>query len=263
MEKREFAQRGGTDETLEIDLLELLRLLQQHLLWIVLFLLIGAVAAGLATRYLITPLYVATSKLYIVSASNDSVVNLSDLQVGASLTHDYEELVLGRPMLESVIANLELEGMSVSQVSGMVRVSNPSNTRILNITVTSPDPMQAMEIANEMARLAIEWLPEVMKSNEPTLAEDAVLPVSPSSPSMARNVAIGAMASAALYCAFIIVQYLMNDSIRNSEDFERFFGFAPLASVPEDASVTMEKSGGRRRKAPFGKRERKGTREEA
>ena len=84
-----------SNETLvneEIDLLELFYLFRQKLLWILAALVIGGLGVGAFTYFFITPTYEATAKLYIVSASNDSVVNLSDLQIGTSLTADYQEL---------------------------------------------------------------------------------------------------------------------------------------------------------------------------
>ena len=89
----------------QVDLVDLFYLLWGHI-WVILgCLAAGAAAALLITRFFITPLYEATSSLYVVSASNNSVVNLTDLQIGAQLTADYQELLLSRPLLEDVIQN--------------------------------------------------------------------------------------------------------------------------------------------------------------
>ena len=88
--------------------MELFYLLWGHAWQIILCLILGAGLALGYTKLLVTPLYQATSSIYIVSASNNSVVNLTDLQIGAQLTADYQELILSRPLLEDVIENLEL-----------------------------------------------------------------------------------------------------------------------------------------------------------
>ena len=78
MDQEKVTQSGE----MEIDLLELLHLLRQKI-WIVLAaLLAGGILTGAATYFLIKPTYEASALLYVVSASNDSVVNLSDLQIG-------------------------------------------------------------------------------------------------------------------------------------------------------------------------------------
>ena len=102
----QIGQRPGAED--EIDLVELFYLLWGHAWQIILCLVVGAGIAFGVTKFLITPKYEATSSIYIVSASNNSVVNLTDLQIGAQLTADYQELILSRPLLEDVIRNLEL-----------------------------------------------------------------------------------------------------------------------------------------------------------
>ena len=88
----QIVQRPGAED--EIDLVELFYLLWGHAWQIALCLFVGAGIAFGVTKFLITPKYEATSSIYIVSASNNSVVNLSDLQIGAQLTADYQELIL-------------------------------------------------------------------------------------------------------------------------------------------------------------------------
>lgn len=88
-----------------IDLVELFYVMWGHAWQIILCLVAGAAIAFGVTRFLITPMYQATSSIYIVSASNNSVVDLTDLQIGAQLTADYQELLLSRPLPEDVIQN--------------------------------------------------------------------------------------------------------------------------------------------------------------
>ena len=86
----QIVQRPEAED--EIDLVELFYLLWGHAWQIALCLLVGAGIAFGVTKFLITPKYEATSSIYVVSASNNSVVNLTDLQIGAQLTADYQEL---------------------------------------------------------------------------------------------------------------------------------------------------------------------------
>ena len=216
-----------------IDLSEIYFLFRQRIKWITAALVAGAIIAALVTCFFITPLYQSTASLYVVSASNDSVVDLSDLQIGASLTADYEILLLSRPMMESVIQNLALEDTTAQTLRRQITISNPADTRILQITVEDKDPELAAQIANEMAELGITWLPAVMDSSAPNIAEDAVIPNKPSSPSLFKNTLIGALAALLLYSAIVLIRYLMNDTIRSSDELERYFGLVPLAVVPE------------------------------
>ena len=222
-----------TDE-MEIDLRELFYLFRQKLLIIIAAFVVGGMLAGAATYFLIKPTYKASSLLYVVSASNNSVVNLADLQIGTNLTADYEELLLSRPMMESVIKNLKLESVSVNGLRGMLSITNKSGTRILQISATTGDPKLSADIANEVADLAITWLPAVMECNEPHVAEEAVAPTHRAGPSYVRNTVIGALVLALLVYGVYVVRYLYDDSIRTEEDMEKYFGVIPLAIIPEE-----------------------------
>ena len=224
------------EEELTIDLYDLFYLFRQNLPGILISMVLGGLLVGMFTYFFIAPKYKATAKLYIVSSSSDSVLNLSDLQIGTSLTADYEELVLSRPMLESVIENLSLE-KDVDGLKGMITISNPNNTRILDITATSTDPVEARDIANEMAWLAVDWLPEMMNSNTPSMPEEAVLPEKKASPSYVVNTLVGALVCMALYYGIAVLRYLQDDSIRTAGDLERYFDITPLTTIPEEKGV--------------------------
>lgn len=224
---RNFQQEEDT-----IDLVEIYFLFRQRIKQMILAVLLGVILAGVITKFLITPMYQATASLYVVSAS-DSVVDLSDLQLGSSLTADYEILLTGRPMMESVIQNLSLQEITVQDLREQIEISNPADTRILQITVTNKSPEMASKIANEVASLGVTWLPEVMGTEAPNVAEDAVVPQNPSSPSLIKNAALGGMLMLVLYCGIVVVKFLMNDTIRSAEEFERYFNIVPLAVIPE------------------------------
>ena len=220
----------------EVDLVDLFYLLWGHI-WVILgCLAAGAAAALLITRFFITPLYEATSSLYVVSASNNSVVNLTDLQIGSQLTADYQELMRSRPLLEDVISRLSLEGMTVQDLEKSIRITNTSDTRILKVTASSPDPRQAADIANELVSLARVYLPQIMETQEPNLVEEAVVPTRKASPSYLYNLVLGGILGAALCCGVLVGRRMLNDTLVTPEDMARCFGVEPLATIPEAGS---------------------------
>lgn len=226
------SQSAAARTTTEIDLVEVFYLFWGHLWQIIACLVAGAGIAFAVTYFLITPQYQATARIYIVSASNDSVVNLSDLQVGAQLTADYQELLLSRPLLQDVIGNLGLP-MDYKQLEQMVSITNTSDTRILKIVVTSPEPQQAADIANELVTQASVYLPQIMETDPPNLVESAIVPTGKSSPSYSRNTVLGALLGAVLCCGVLLVRYLMNDTFVTPDDIAKYFGIQPLATIPE------------------------------
>ena len=232
-------KRAISEEPEEIDLLEIFFLFRQKLKFIILLAVLGAAIAGCYSKFFITPTYTATAKIYMVSASRDSVVNLSDLQLGSNLAYDYKELILSRPMLESVVQNLNLS-VSPASLRKHTNIITSESSRILNINVTSPNPQLSANIANEFARQAVSWLPSVMETNAPNIAEEAIPPAHKSAPNNTRNALLGGLICAIVYFGFCVIRYLLDDTVKSAEDMERYFGIMPLASIPEEAEITYE-----------------------
>ena len=84
-DKKRMEAQQTVSESTEIDLVELMYRLLEKWAIIVLSCILGAVIACAYTLFMVTPQYTATSKLYVVN-SNDSAINLSDLQIGSYLT---------------------------------------------------------------------------------------------------------------------------------------------------------------------------------
>jgi capsular polysaccharide biosynthesis protein len=228
----DIGARENTDAEMEIDLLELLAYYRERIVWIILGFLAGAVIAGLITYYLITPDYTATSKMYMVSSSSQSVVDLTDLNIGQSLSKDYVELLKTRPIIESVIEEQGLD-YDYAQLLSMLSMSTLSDTRIIAIRATSKDPEEAMNIANALADKGVKELPKLMETPQPHIAEYAIIPVNPSSPSFSRNTMIGALIGMIIVLGIFTIRFMLDDTFKTAEDIEKEFGVIPLTVIPE------------------------------
>ena len=184
-----------------IDLLELFMGLLAHWTLIAATAVVGAVLMALYTFFLVTPMYKATATIYVVSR-NDSVLNFSDLQVGSELTSDYIKVFEMWEVHEKVISNLDLD-YTYTDMASMLSVTNTSDTRMLDITVTNPDPEEAAAIANEYADVGAKYISEKMKTDEPTLMSSARVPENPFSPNKAKNILLGFVVGFVLACAVV------------------------------------------------------------
>ena len=137
-------------------------------------------------------------------------------------------------MIENLeLTNAEGEPMSTNALKNMIAISNTADTRILKVTVTSSDPQESADIANELIDQACIYLPQIMETEEPNLVEEAIPPTQKSSPSTARNVLIGGLLGACLACGVLVVRYLMNDTFVTPDDVAKYLGVQPLAVIPE------------------------------
>ena len=233
-----FADR--TEEETEIDLIDLAWALLDKIHYIVLCFLIGAVIMNAYSYVLVRPTYKSTAKMYVVSASKNSVVDLDALNIGTSLTADYEQLMLSYPVLEQVINKLNLD-MDSDTLAKMITLENPTDTRILNINVVSTDPKNARDIANTLMDVSVDYLPKTMSTNAPNVAQKAKLADHKDGPSYTKYTMIGALAGAFLYCMYLVVKYLMDDTIHTADDMEKYFDIVPLAVIPDVSELATEK----------------------
>lgn len=224
------AQRAAEQDEDTIDLLELALGLLEHWKLIAVTAVTGAVLMALYTFFLVTPMYKATATIYVVSR-NDSVLNFSDLQVGSELTSDYIKVFEMWEVHEKVISNLNLD-YTYTNMASMLSVTNTSDTRMLDITVTNPDPEEAAAIANEYADVGAKYISEKMKTDEPTLMSSARVPENPFSPNKAKNILLGFVVGFVLACGVVVVRILLDDTYKTAEDIRKYAGLVVLASVP-------------------------------
>ncbi len=224
------ANAQNTNALNKIDLVELFYRLIEKIKWIIAAAVIGALLAYFYTIYGITPMYTTTSKLYVVN-TNDAAINISDLQLGSYLTSDYKEVFKIWHVHEMVIEKLGLP-YSYKQLSNMLTITNPNDSRILYITINAPDPDEAKSIADTYAQVAREFIAKAMESEEPNVIEEALRPTSPSSPSKSRNVLQGFLMGIVLSCVVITMKFMTDDRIRNSEEVSRYLDLTTLGMLP-------------------------------
>ena len=141
------------------------------------------------------------------------------------------EIVTTRGVVNKVIDNLGLD-LDYEEMLDKIAVENPADTRIMEISVSDPDPEEAMEITQELAEVTADTVSSKMDVKAPTIIEDAYLADEPDSPSMLRNVAIGGLLGLILSAGAFIIQFIMNDTIRREDDIEKYLGINTLAKLP-------------------------------
>lgn len=135
-------------------------------------------------------------------------------------------------MLELVIRELQLTDMDYEKMLKKVSVSTPTDTRILAITVEDTNPLRAMEIANSIREAAAEHIKNVMDIEAVNVVDTANLPTERSGPSVVKWTAIGGLIGIFLVMAVLVIWYLMDDTIKTSDDVEKYLGLSTLALIP-------------------------------
>ncbi len=241
-------ENKNNNDVIEIDLLEIMGLLLSRWLLIMLVGITTALIGFAISFFVIAPTYESTTKIYILNKNESQNVTYSDMQLGTQLTKDYSELINSRYVLEEVIQKLRLN-LDYQGLKEKVSVSSPTDTRIVAITVTDKDPVEAMNIANAIRESASNHIGNVMDIDAVDVVESANMPTKKAGPSYLKWTVISGMLGVLLVCAMILIKYLLDDTIKTSEDVERYLGLSTLAIIPVIETETDSKKKRKKRKA--------------
>ena len=184
-------KRNAQNDVITIDLVQLFYELRRHIALLILTTVIGGGLGFAISRFVLTPTYTSTSMIYVMSKET-TLTSLADLQIGSQLTQDYKVLVTSRTVMEDVIQKLGLK-YDYATLRRKVTLDNPSNTRILNISVLDTDPKMAKQLTDAVADSASSYIADIMEQDPPKIIEYGEIPLRKTGPKTGRNTAIAAL----------------------------------------------------------------------
>ena len=233
MQAEEMAENWNRadDDEIEIDLKQLFFEFKNKILIILLAGVLCAGIAGVFSKVVMQPVYTSTSVLYVLTKET-TLTSLADLQIGSQLTQDYKELIMSRSVMEQVVDNLGLN-MDYTELQGKISIDNPTDTRILKISVDDSDPVMAKTITDEVASCSSEFIADIMEMDPPKIFETGEIPIYKTSPHVGRNTVIGGLLGMLAVMGLITLNVVMNDSVNTEDDVLKYLGLPVLAVVPE------------------------------
>ena len=129
-----------------------------------------------------------------------------------------------------------------------ISIENPSDSRILEISVQNTDPEQAKKIVDEIANVASNYIGDKMEVIPPKIIEIGKIPAVQSSPSMKKNVVMGFILGVVAAAAIVVVITIMDDTLKSEDDIAKYLGISVLAVVPDRKDYVHYKGKKRRKK---------------
>ena len=232
---------------IEIDLLELCRVLL-HGWWIIL--LTAIVCGGLAlgyTVFMVDPLYRSSALMYVnnsdISVGSTSFsISSSDLTAAQKLVDTYVVILKSRTALDEVKEQAELD-YSYEELKNMISAAAVNSTEVFEIKVTSKDPQEAEKIANTIARILPDKISDIVVGSDVRIVDYAVVPSHRFSPSYTKNTAIGILIGLVLSAGLIIMLYLLDENIRSEDYLTQNYPDIPLLAVIPDMTSSRHSGG--------------------
>lgn len=223
----------------EEDTISITRLLQavwKRILWVIAAVVIAVAASAIITQFFITPQYQASCWLFVNTFSSDSSytqnqISATQLQAATQLANTYIQMLRSETVLNDVSG--ELGGVySAQELSQMISASAITDTQILVITVTHPDPEQAAQIANAVAQVAPASIQSFVEGSSVTVPQYASVPTAPSSPSMSRNLMIGFLVGLVVGVGAALVAYFLDTRVTQQDNLSEIYGYPLLGIIP-------------------------------
>ena len=118
--------------------------------WLLVLLPLAAIVSGVAVTQQIPPVYESDVSVLVRTAQPISSLDPGTAAVSAEqVSRTYAQLMTQRPLLEKVVADLQLQILP-DQLEKSVKVVPLANTTVLKVTVQDANPRLAKDIANKL-----------------------------------------------------------------------------------------------------------------
>ena len=238
----------------EFDLMQMFRYLLRRIWIVVLATAIVATAGYIYTKRNTVPVYTAECLVFVYQNSSASTSNTSsgpltynDFVISMWLTNDCKAVLGGHKVTNKVVEELNLN-MSPGSIGKNVVVTSQEESRILKLSYTDTNPKRAAAILNKLCEVAAPEIKTTLKITEFTQLDQAEVPTTPSKTNIARDTILAAAIGFVLSAAVLVVLFLLDDTIRNEDDVDRFLGLSTLTTIPISVDLSIDRKVSSKRK---------------
>lgn len=230
-------QTNRRDEFIEIDLKRLADAVVNKGWRIGIIAIICAILTLMGTIFFITPKYEASAMFYVnnsdISVGGASLsLSASDISASRGLVDTYIVILNTRETMNDVIDYAGVD-LSYKQIKEMVEAESVEKTEVFRVTVTSPNPNEAEQIANAIAYILPKRISSIVEGTSAKIVDSAVVPSSPSSPSYTASTVAGFLLGLMVSVVVVVLREAFDITIRTEEDITSVCKHPVLAAVPD------------------------------
>lgn len=192
------------------------------------------------TLNFMTPMYTSHAKILVLSKQTGNQLTSTDFSISTYLSNDFAEIIIDNPVLEPTSEDLDGK-YSVSSLKGIVSVNKPENTRIIEISASTPVPEDSKAIVDSVCENAKETLVDLMNLDSIEILTKGNIPASPSSPNLSYNLVIAFLVAFLISELAIALNFIYNNKISSPEDIQKYLGLNVLATIPYNHSKNKGK----------------------
>lgn len=182
---------------------------------------------------MVVPTYQSTETLLLIpnETAGEKTLTSSDLNLNSGLITTYSNIAKQSKVLKQVIRNLGLN-LSEAEFAKQIQVKILPDTYIIEIAVTDQNPEMAKKKTEELAEVFLQEIQSIYHLNNIGIVDQATVSTQPNNIHHKKDIllfAIGGMTASGI---FILIIYLVDNTIKTEEDMEEYTGLKTLGKIP-------------------------------
>jgi len=227
------------DTNKELDLMQILQILWSRIVLVLALAAAGGILAGVFTAFCIKPQYTARVSLYVYNKESRQETTINDINMSVKLVGTYIVILESDTVLSEVSEQSGL-GYSVSQLKSMINASSVGDTEVFEVKVTSHNPDHARIIAETIASVGPKEIMRVVKAGSVEIIDNAQKNPPKTAPNEVTNTVIGVMIGFVLSVGIIIIQMMLDRTVKDEKELAEIFKYPVLGAIPSMKTTKSE-----------------------
>lgn len=214
-----------------IDLKDLFAALKKRIIPIAFTSIVFAIIGLVLATFIIPKQYSSEATIYITPRiSEQGAIDYNSIQTNSRMVNNYIQILQGETITAEVAEKVGLDNYQA--VLSTLKISNATDTELIDIQSTTTDPQLAYEIVENTISVFNEEMLDVLRIDNLAVINEPKVNENPVSPSRSKFTLMGFMIGFALSAGIVIVHYLFDNRLRTREAAENYLGIPVLAAVP-------------------------------
>lgn len=217
----------------ELDISYIFRTIWHWFLLIVLFVIIGTLAA-VFYNYGADIKYQSETTLYVEPQVVSNEVDYQGILTNQRMVNTYAEIIKSRKVVSRTIENLKLD-VTYENLLEELSVTSDTDTQMIYIKVKDTNKELAKDIANDLAQSFIVEIAENLQITNISVIDEAIVSDEPVEPRKILNIALGVAAGLAVGLMLAFLLESLDNKIKTHEDVKKYLKIKVLGMIPHNS----------------------------
>lgn len=202
----------------KVDLSRIFKVLRKNIKKLITIPVIFMILSAIFTSLFVTPKYAASTQILVNQKQiENNVVNPNNVQNSLQSVNTCAEIIKSPRILERVSKELDYK-YDVKELSSFVKVTNQSNSQIINVSIVTENAKVSAKIANKVAKVFAKEVPDIMDVDNVSVLSKASDTENKVAPNITNNMLLTGLAALGLTLLIIYLKHILDRRIKTEQD---------------------------------------------